>query len=134
MDCPVCDKAMITAEMHQVEVDYCPQCRGIWLDAGELEILLDDPQKAAGLVASFQPAPAAAQTPRKCPICRKRMEIVEAGGSGALLLDRCRRQHGLWFDRGELPALLERASLDTDGHIRSHLKELFILNQGKESK
>lgn len=132
MDCPACEKAMITAELHEVEVDYCPQCRGIWLDAGELEILLDDPRKAEQLVASFQPAPAATQTPRKCPICRKRMEIVDAGGSGAVLLDRCRRHHGLWFDRGELPTLIERALLDTDGHIRSHLKELFILNQGKE--
>ena len=132
MDCPVCEKAMITAEMHQVEVDYCPSCRGIWLDAGELEILLGNPQKEAAFVASFQPAATATQTPRNCPICRKRMEIVDAGGSGTVLLDRCRRQHGLWFDRGELPTLLERALLDTDGHVRSHLKELFIQDQGKE--
>lgn len=132
MDCPVCQKAMITAELHQVEVDYCPQCRGIWLDAGELEILLGNPQKAGQLVASFQPAATANQTPRKCPICGKRMEVVDAGGSGAVLLDRCRRQHGLWFDRGELPALLEFASLDAEGLVQSHLKELFIRNQGKE--
>jgi Zn-finger nucleic acid-binding protein len=131
MDCPVCDKAMIAVELHQVG-GLLPLVRRIWLDAGELEILLDDPQKAGQVVASLHPVPAATQT-RQCPICRKRMEIVDAGGSGAVLLDRCRRQHGLWFDRGELPALLERASLDTDGHIRSHLKELFIQDQGKES-
>ena len=37
MDCPVCKQsAMITLELNEVEIDYCMQCEGIWLDAGEL--------------------------------------------------------------------------------------------------
>ena len=48
MDCPVCkDSAMIVLEMDEVEVDYCTECEGIWLDAGELEILLGDERFAS---------------------------------------------------------------------------------------
>ena len=47
MDCPVCkESAMVTLELNDVEIDYCMQCEGIWLDAGELEILLGEPKKA----------------------------------------------------------------------------------------
>jgi len=34
MDCPVCKNAMITLELSEVEIDYCADCGGIWLDAG----------------------------------------------------------------------------------------------------
>ena len=53
MDCPVCkESAMITLELDDVEIDYCTQCEGIWLDAGELSQIRkqfkneDDRQKA----------------------------------------------------------------------------------------
>ena len=39
MDCPACKEAMITLELEEVEIDYCPDCGGIWLDAGELGVL-----------------------------------------------------------------------------------------------
>ena len=132
MDCPACQKAMITAELHEVEVDYCASCRGIWLDAGELEILLGDPKQADTILSSFQPVAAENHPSRKCPICGKRMEIVDTDGTGTVLLDRCRRHHGLWFDRGELPAILQRAPLDSNGQVRTLLQDLFIRNPGKE--
>ena len=37
---------MITLELEDVEIDHCLDCGGIWLDAGELELLLDEPEKA----------------------------------------------------------------------------------------
>ena len=48
MDCPVCRSAMIVLEIEEVEIDYCTDCAGIWLDAGELEVLLEDFDQAAG--------------------------------------------------------------------------------------
>lgn len=51
MKCPNCsDSTLVMAERQGVEIDYCPQCRGIWLDRGELDKLLD---RAA---AASQPA------------------------------------------------------------------------------
>ena len=42
MKCPTCaETTLVMAERQGVEIDYCPQCRGIWLDRGELDKLLD---------------------------------------------------------------------------------------------
>ena len=72
MDCPVCKNAMITLELDQVEVDYCTDCGGIWLDAGELELLLEDSQDTEQLLSSFTPQPKCKERKRKCPICLKK--------------------------------------------------------------
>ena len=41
MKCPVCkDVTLLMSEKKGVEIDYCPECRGIWLDRGELEKLI----------------------------------------------------------------------------------------------
>ncbi len=41
MNCPVCDARMRTVEKYSVEVDICPDCKGVWLDRGELDKILD---------------------------------------------------------------------------------------------
>jgi uncharacterized protein len=57
MKCPVCvDPTLTMSERQGVEIDYCPQCRGVWLDRGELDKLLD---RAAAEFAAAAPAPAA---------------------------------------------------------------------------
>ena len=40
MKCPICDIEMRITEREGVEIDYCPQCRGVWLDRGELEKII----------------------------------------------------------------------------------------------
>jgi Zn-finger nucleic acid-binding protein len=40
MKCPICDIEMRIADREGVEIDYCPQCRGVWLDRGELEKII----------------------------------------------------------------------------------------------
>ena len=40
MMCPVCDAKMRTIEKHGVEVDICPDCKGVWLDRGELDKII----------------------------------------------------------------------------------------------
>ena len=58
MKCPTCtDTPLVMAERQGVEIDYCPSCRGIWLDRGELDKLLDRAAASAPLPASpSQPA------------------------------------------------------------------------------
>lgn len=41
MKCPVCDVVLKMTHREGVEIDYCPKCRGIWLDRGELDKLID---------------------------------------------------------------------------------------------
>ncbi len=41
MDCPVDQTVLQMTERQGVEIDYCPQCRGVWLDRGELDKIID---------------------------------------------------------------------------------------------
>ena len=41
MQCPVCNVTLLMSEKKGIEIDYCPNCRGIWLDRGELEKLME---------------------------------------------------------------------------------------------
>jgi len=126
MNCPACKNAMITLELADVEIDHCVHCGGTWLDAGELEFLLDDPSKARGLLNSFQEHPSVAEQARNCPICDKRMvKIIIGRSQPTLLIDKCRRSHGLWFDRGELQEVLKRGQLDEDSRILRLLTDIF---------
>ena len=40
MQCPVDGATLLMSERQGVEIDYCPQCRGVWLDRGELDKLI----------------------------------------------------------------------------------------------
>ncbi|MFA5423292.1 MAG: zf-TFIIB domain-containing protein [Phycisphaerae bacterium] len=126
MDCPVCKNAMVTLELQQVEIDHCFECGGIWLDSGELELLIEDQERAARLLESFHNDPTCTEEKRKCPICYKKMEKVSVGkDKPCLLIDKCSRKHGLWFDAGELQDILKRAELDRDSKIQQLLTEMF---------
>lgn len=41
MPCPVCTVPLVMSERQGVEIDYCPQCRGVWLDRGELDKIIE---------------------------------------------------------------------------------------------
>ena len=61
MLCPVCKtQALQMSERQGIEIDYCPQCRGVWLDRGELDKIIE----RSGLPAAAPvAAPVAAQVP-----------------------------------------------------------------------
>ena len=41
MKCPKCNIALVVADRNGIEIDYCPDCRGIWLDRGELDKIIE---------------------------------------------------------------------------------------------
>lgn len=58
MKCPVCNETLTMSERQGVEIDFCPKCRGVWLDRGELDKILERE-------SSYQSAPPApARDPR----------------------------------------------------------------------
>ena len=58
MKCPNCaDSTLVMADRQGVEIDYCPACRGIWLDRGELDKLLDRAAAVAAPAQMAQPVP-----------------------------------------------------------------------------
>lgn len=52
MNCPTCRVELKMADRQGVEIDYCPQCRGVWLDRGELDKIIERstaaPDRGAG--------------------------------------------------------------------------------------
>ena len=126
----MCKNAMITLELEEVEIDYCTDCNGIWLDSGELELLLGEPEKAQQLLDSFEVDFNCAEKPRKCPICdRKMLKTIVGSSKPVLLIDKCRRGDGLWFDRGELQDIIKRAELDKENKIQKLLTDIFSHDQ-----
>lgn len=47
MKCPVDNATLVMTERNGVEIDYCPTCRGVWLDRGELDKIIDRAQASA---------------------------------------------------------------------------------------
>ncbi len=125
MNCPVCKEPMIVLELNEIEIDHCISCRGIWLDAGELELLLEGSIEKDNLLSSFQIDKNVKEKNRKCPICLKRMEKVLCGTNEKILIDKCSNNEGIWFDLGELKQVIKMGSLDKNNRVLTLLKDMF---------
>jgi uncharacterized protein len=60
MSCPVCRVPLAMSDRQGIEIDYCPQCRGVWLDRGELDKIIERSVPA--------PAPQQAQPQPSAPL------------------------------------------------------------------
>ena len=130
MDCPRCtQEPMIVLELKGVEIDYCTECGGIWLDEGELELLLENSKEKDQLLQSLTVIKDTGEGLRRCPVCLKNMEKVLCGsGDKKVMIDRCRNYHGLWFDKGELDDVLKMGSfhkMDKKSLTVNLLKDMF---------
>ena len=61
MKCPACDVTLVMTDRQGVEIDYCPQCRGVWLDRGELDKIIERTSAVAAPPAPSEPPRAAPQ-------------------------------------------------------------------------
>lgn len=58
MKCPVCnDVNLLMTDRQGIEIDYCPQCRGVWLDRGELDRLIERAGREAAPLVPERPEP-----------------------------------------------------------------------------
>ena len=56
MKCPVDDRELVMSERQGIEIDYCPSCRGVWLDRGELDKLIERSAESVGPTSSGRDA------------------------------------------------------------------------------
>ncbi len=54
MPCPICRVPLTMSERQGVEIDYCPQCRGVWLDRGELDKIIERSAQDVPVAAPVQ--------------------------------------------------------------------------------
>ncbi|MGL4338886.1 MAG: zf-TFIIB domain-containing protein [Rhodoglobus sp.] len=64
MKCPTDSTTLVMSERGGVEIDYCPECRGVWLDRGELDKIID---RAEAELTSSTPTPRATSQPTAVP-------------------------------------------------------------------
>ncbi len=135
MICPVCRKDMFVIEYKQIELDYCQSCKGVWFDAGELELLLEaggvkDARQSLGDVLHLT-EPRTSEKKRRCPICARNMKKVKIGSEAGVMIDACIHHDGLWFDGGEVAALVNIIAKkaigkkETESEIMSFLRDVF---------
>ena len=64
MKCPIDSNDLVMTERQGIEVDYCPKCRGVWLDRGELDKIIERSTAAASPPSFLPPQPQAGPQPR----------------------------------------------------------------------
>lgn len=131
MRCPVCKSEMLVLELEQVEIDYCMPCNGVWLDEGELELLLEGPGANVKLLENMKRDESGTEKSRPCPRCKKKMHKVFFGDHEDVLLDKCRKGHGLWFDAGELHSVANLTFGGEQTRIVRLLQEMFAYDLKK---
>jgi len=133
MICPVCKSDMIDVEYHQIELDYCTNCHGVWFDAEELELLFN----RVGLGNHDLPLDDLLNLPeaktsekgRKCPICRLKMKKTTIGKESEILIDACTQGDGLWFDGGEVSHLIKQIEKKQPAETGSQQQVLEFLGE-----
>lgn len=63
MDCPVCREPLTMSDRQGVEIDYCPRCRGVWLDRGEIDKIVEREIAAYGPLSRRDVAPGSPEPP-----------------------------------------------------------------------
>ena len=124
--CPVCREPMVSYELEGVEIDQCVICGGTWLDAGELELITEFAGVEPGeLAPALRQSRAGSRTRRRCPRCPRRLREIHAGREEEVTLDRCPSGHGLWFDKGEIEAVVRSYADAQEEAVARFFAELF---------
>lgn len=123
MECPNGHKNLEKVLFHNVEVDYCPECLGIWFDIDELTYAKDDSDDQLTWVdfdvwrhkEKFETSPSA----RRCPICRISLVQIKYDNS-KVKIDYCKNCQGIWLDRGEFKQIMVYLKNKADYEILHH--------------
>jgi Zn-finger nucleic acid-binding protein len=123
--CPACNEPMIVLEVEQIEIDHCIACGGVWLDSGELELLLESAANKDELMATLTECVEGKEKHIRCPICSKNLQKLRYGLDKEIILDKCPSNDGIWFDRGELCQALSMGEYLSGRPVYNVLSEIF---------
>jgi len=120
MICPKCKIGLQNAILHNVSVDYCPKCLGLWFDEDELRQAKDKKDKDLQWLdidlwkdkEKFK----VVYGIRLCPKCRVPLYEMYYGDSG-IIVDVCNLCHGIWLDRAEFKKIVDWLEKKADYEI-----------------
>jgi Zn-finger nucleic acid-binding protein len=126
--CPRCHVELTTDEIgsadKKIEIEYCPNCQGLWFDKGELQKIDEDVDP---VFLEFRKVPKIETQLESllCPKCggTKFMNKVEHDRDSHVIIDSCSQCGGTWLDSGELDAIMREniASVMT-GYFKNYFK------------
>ena len=129
MNCPLCKKELEKAIFYGVEVDYCPNCLGLWFEEDELRLAKDEKDKNLNWLDidlwkrknKFK----VYLGERLCPACRLPLYEVYYGDS-RIIVDFCSLCKGIWLDRGEFKRITDYLRKKANFEIlNNYAKNLF---------
>lgn len=141
MLCPNCQKQLEKTILHNTEVDYCPECLGIWFERDELRQAKDAKDKDLNWldielwkeknkfkISSGQ---------KLCPFCRLPLYEIGYADSG-VKIDLCNLCYGVWLDRGEFKKIIDYLKEKKEYNVlqkysQSLLEEALEVFSGPES-
>lgn len=130
MNCPNQHGELEKALFHNVEVDYCADCLGIWFDANELQWAKDDADKQINWldVDVWRDAHrlSVATLDKRCPRCAIAMVEVRYDAS-SIKFDFCKRCRGIWLDRGEFKQMMVYLKKKGDYEVLHHYAKNLVL-------
>lgn len=121
--CPDCRSALVARQAGAVGFSECPRCGGLFLTREAFDAVTKDAGARAS-VKSVEPEAASRDANlaakfhyRKCPACSALMGRSNYAGGSGIMVDVC-RTHGVWFDRGELTAIVDFIEGGGSEHLR----------------
>jgi hypothetical protein len=123
MQCPNDNEYLQKMLFHDVEVDYCPKCLGVWFDKDELRLAKDEKDKDLNWVdidlwrdkSKFQ----VAHSKRLCPVDRT-MLVETRYDNSRTKVDFCKMCNGIWLDRGEFKQIINYLKNKSDYEVLNH--------------
>jgi len=104
LNCPRCnDVALDEKSLKDIDIDHCPECKGLWLDLREMDQLEDNAMNEDEKKGMMEYA--RRESNISCPKCHEVMETFNYRAND-LPIDHCRNQHGYWLDEGEEKKIL----------------------------
>ena len=130
MNCPNDNEKLETALFHNVEVDYCPKCLGIWFDKDELRLAKDDEDKEINWVdvdlwrdkLKFK----VSHGGKHCPVDRAGLVQVKYDQS-KVKVDFCKMCQGVWLDRGEFKQIVNYLKTKSDYVLLHHYTKNLVV-------
>ena len=116
MKCPRCKNKLKqgTVKKKAVEINYCSQCKGFFLDRGEIE------KVSEAAIRDLSIPPEASSSRTLCPVCEEWMVVFDYPQT-FVKVDICKECKGLWLDAGELKEIeVVRSNLQKTGTIKQY--------------
>lgn len=130
MLCPNDNENLVKILFHNVEVDFCERCLGIWFDSDELSLAKDNKDKELNWVdvdlwrdkGRFK----VIKISKFCPVCRVGLVEIHYDESKTKV-DFCKSCHGVWLDRGEFKQIINYLKNKSDYELLNrYIKNIVI--------